>query len=46
MATLGAWSLGWRNVGAYVVAALLCFAIRMVGVRYNLQAPHVGPEKQ
>jgi uncharacterized membrane protein YeiH len=45
VATLGAWLLGWRSVGVYLIAALLCFAIRMVGVRFNLQAPHVGPEK-
>lgn len=45
-ATLGAWLLGWHNLGAYLVAALLCFAIRMIGVRFNLQAPNIGPEKR
>ena len=42
-ATWGAWALGWRSPLTYLVAALLCFGIRMVGVKYKLHAPRVRP---
>jgi uncharacterized membrane protein YeiH len=42
-ATWGAWALGWRSPLTYLVAALACFGIRMVGVKYKLHAPRVRP---
>ncbi len=41
--TWGAWALGWRSPLTYLAAALLCFGIRMVGVKYKLHAPRVRP---
>lgn len=42
LATMVFWSLGWRGPVSYLVAAGLCFAIRMLGVKFKLNAPQVG----
>lgn len=38
-ATAGAAGLDWTGPVPYLAAAALCFAIRMVGLRYNLNPP-------
>lgn len=43
LATWAAWALEWRSPLAYLVAAMLCFGLRMAGVKFRLQAPRVKP---
>jgi uncharacterized membrane protein YeiH len=43
LVTWAIWSLPGHNSWLYSLAALLCFGIRMVGVKYKLQAPRVQP---
>ncbi len=43
LATWAIWSLPWHSTALYLGAAALCFAIRMIGVRFKLHAPRVQP---
>ncbi|HEY3408665.1 MAG TPA: trimeric intracellular cation channel family protein [Propionicimonas sp.] len=40
-ATMGVAALGWTGPIPYIAAAGLCFAIRMIGVHYNLNTPQL-----
>jgi uncharacterized membrane protein YeiH len=40
-ATAVAVALGWTGPVPYLAAAALCFAIRMLGLRYNLNTPQI-----
>jgi uncharacterized membrane protein YeiH len=44
LVTWAVWSLPWHSPLLYLLAALGCFVIRMLGVKYNLHAPQVDSE--